>query len=220
MNPIIELLASKGRVDVAGVKRIYRQMCRATHPDALTVHHGGGVEGECGKAGSGDRFLALRESYEEALDIARRAKASATEEPTGFSSPLGALTSFLYRLKSRSDPDAAEEALRYLARVAPDLALACEDIRRVKRSRWPPNDILTILDNGARQLEFYLACRIPHYRAIFESYLRELRSASRSTDADSSKAVTRIAAWLEEELDRLAPGSEGARDQPSPRSER
>jgi hypothetical protein len=200
LNQLLDLLQAKGTPSVVRLKRLYRRLCKKTHPD-LTRE-------------SQEKFVRLHQSYEEALQILSQGrleekKPGQVAQPTG-AALRGAVLRNLYRFALKFNGLETEQVFSalleqvklYRMETYHDLVVYQSIFLRTF-DRWHDDGKIYYTHNlwiaCIRELAFYYSFGLSRYRTLLEGYLRDLEKRVVNLDEAKRGNLLRLAGWLAEE---------------------
>ena len=201
MNSLIETLSAEGNVTLARLKQLFRQLSKETHPDIA--------------GGSEERFIRLRNEYEQALDaILSGGLAELQTEETALS-PSEIREEILENLYFFALKVFGSDSEKYLFRMMelakdsdPDLAMllrAYYENFYYQFDSWIHNGIVFYAHNlwisSVRQLFLYYSQSNPRYRTILTAYLSELPKRAQRLGSEREHILLQLGKWLEREMD-------------------
>jgi hypothetical protein len=208
MNKLINLLQLENELTIPRLKKVYRILCKKTHPDITK--------------GPDSKFIELRKEYEEAYaiisnlktvpaDPEKEAPAAKKKEPAPEKLREAVMENlYLYSLKVLS-PE-SEDILLDLIHLTESYNSEVHEIlksyyqvffKRIKY--WRHNGLVFYAHNlvisSIRQLFYYYSLSMPHHRTVLLSYLNDVPKRSKRLEAEQQRVLNGLAEWLWQEMD-------------------
>jgi hypothetical protein len=207
MNRLIYLLQLENEMTIPRLKKVYRILCKKTHPDITK--------------GSDSKFIELRREYEEAFAIISKGETAGpvkeenTEKKTApvpenlREAVMEKLYQYSLKVLSPESEDILLELIRLTQTYNPDVHEILKSYYEVFFKRfhyWKHNGLIFFAHNlviaSIRQLFYYYSFSLPHYRTVLTSYLSDVPKRSKRLDPEQQRILNGIAEWLGQELDR------------------
>ncbi|OHD55580.1 MAG: hypothetical protein A2Y33_00940 [Spirochaetes bacterium GWF1_51_8] len=201
MNNLIELLRESGDMTLAGLKKLYRALCKKTHPDT-----GGGDDGG---------FIRLREEYEDAV-VFLRARMSdidgLSDSGIGYSTPREELMAklYLYSLKiySREGGALLDEMIAAAEGYDPEtmeILKSYRDIWIADFENWRGDfrrfNTHNLLISAVRQMFYFFTYGKELHKRSFFRIIEDAEKRTKYMDAAMGGALLEMAGWLRREID-------------------
>lgn len=200
MNRLIEILKKGKDVSPAALKKLFRRLCRETHPDTATGTH--------------EAFIRLRGEYEEAIKILPSARADNRKTPSVELSREDARESVLENLYLYSMRLFGADGEATLLELIESAQFYRKDVRDLwhsyyltfyrTREKWMDDGNIFYTHNlfilSVKQL-FYYYSGSDRYKRLLTAYLGDLEKRLDKLDDTRSKVIRGLSDWLREEAE-------------------
>lgn len=205
MNRLIEILKKEKNVTPEKLKRIYRKLCKQTHPDTAKGTH--------------DDFIRLRKEYEEALKALPSIHAglknninSELPHPDAHVNVREAVMEKLYLFSMRLFGSDGESALLELIEAADHYRKDVSELWNAyyasfykTRKKWMDSGDVFYTHNlfisSIKQLFYYYSGSSERYKVLLLTFLQDLEKRMDNLDEEQARVIRGLSEWLRQEAE-------------------